>query len=78
MSGRSSSRTRALALDEVAFGLSGDEREELLAEVDPEELERLELAVAELCLAALGPLEEPPARLLRRLSTDARARFGDA
>jgi hypothetical protein len=66
-------RTLALALDEVTLGLAPAERAELLARTAPRDLEALELAVAELNVAALVELEAPPAALLGRLAADARA-----
>ena len=66
-------RTRALALEEVTLGLSLDEREELLARLDPRDLGQLELSAAALNLAGLGKLDTPPAALIRRLEVEARA-----
>lgn len=68
-------RTLALACDEVAFGLAPEDRAELLARADARDVEALELAVAELCVAELGQLEEPPAELLRRIASDACGRI---
>lgn len=65
-------RTLALACDELAFGLDPEERAELLTRADGRDLEALELAIAELCLAELGPLEAPPAELMRRIAAAAR------
>ncbi|MBL8858335.1 MAG: anti-sigma factor [Planctomycetes bacterium] len=66
-------RTLDLALDEVTFGLSSAELEELLARVDRRDLAPLEHAVAAVNVAALGPLEAPPADFMRRLKADASA-----
>jgi hypothetical protein len=66
-------RTLELALDEVTFGLAPGDRRELLTRADARSLEELELAVAELSVAALGELESPPAELTRRIAADARA-----
>lgn len=68
-------RTRALALDELSFGLSAAERDELRARVPAHELEELELAIAELHVEALGELEAPPAAVLQRVMAGARARM---
>jgi hypothetical protein len=66
-------RTFALALDEVTVGLEREERVELHSRVRTRDLEELELAIAELHVAALGELESPPAELMRRISDDAHA-----
>lgn len=66
-------RTLALAVDEVTVGLAREECAELRARVRARDLEALELAVAELNVAALGELEAPPAELLHRIADDARA-----
>jgi hypothetical protein len=68
-------RTRALALDELSFGLSAAERDELRARITAHELEELELAIAELHVAALGELEAPPAEVQQRVFAAARARM---
>ncbi len=66
-------RTLELALEEVTIGLPARERSQLLARVAPRDLEDLELAVAELAIEGLGPLEAPAPGLLERLAADARA-----
>ncbi len=66
-------RTLELALDEVSFGLAPEDRRELLTRADAASLEALELANAELNVAALGELEAPPAELTRRIAADANA-----
>ncbi|MBK7644414.1 MAG: anti-sigma factor [Planctomycetes bacterium] len=64
------------ALEEVTIGLPEAERAEFEASVSADDLEAFELAVAELNLAGLGQLEAPPASLMRRLRSDARAHVG--
>jgi len=69
-------RALGLAADHVSEGLEIEQERELRASVAPRDLEDFELAVASLHLACLGPLEAPPADLVRRIEADARLRLG--
>jgi hypothetical protein len=69
-------RALGLAADLVSEGLALEEERELRACVAPRDLEDFELAVASLHVACLGPLEAPPADLVRRIEADARLRLG--
>lgn len=71
-------RTRALAVEEVTSGLPRDERDELHARLDADELEEFEFSAAALSLAGLGRLEPAPAALTSRLQAAARAHFAQA
>jgi anti-sigma-K factor RskA len=76
MSGRFASwdeRTLELAQEEFTTGLPAAQHAELRARAAEQDLEAFELAIAELNLAGLGELENPPAALMRRLEADARA-----
>ena len=66
-------RTLELAQEEFTSGLPAAQRAELRARAAEQDLEAFELAIAELNLAGLGELENPPAALMRRLEADARA-----
>jgi hypothetical protein len=70
--------TLDLMVEEVTCGLAPNELESLLSRVDRGEFAALERAAAALSVAGLGRLEEPPASLMARLKSEARARYPGA
>lgn len=74
-------RTQALAVEEVTSGLAREQRDEFLERVGADgfdALEELERSAAALHLAGLRRLDTPPAALILKLQSDARAHFAGA
>ena len=64
-------RTLDLAIQEVTTGLTAQERHELLKRTRRNDLEQFERSVAAIHLAAMGPLEQPPSSLVKKLERQA-------
>ncbi len=69
-------RTLALAADHVTQGLDAAELRELHRRAAAADLDAFERACAELHVAALGPVEAPPAGLMLKLQADAARELG--